>query len=160
VGLDKFLNMLHENWFRQPQWNEVMGKSNASGPLGDQLISGMHHSIEAMLRQGNSVIADHVMIERSWILEAARLFAPHQAYFIGIRCPLHVVEERERERKNRTLGSARLQFEVVHRWARYDLEIDSSLSTPEESADRILEFLKSEARPVAFQSILKSESSL
>ena len=155
IGLDKFLNILPERCFQQPQWNEIMGLSHTAGPLGHQLISGMHHSIAAMLKRGNSVIADHVMIERKWVEEAAELFSQFEAFWIGIRCPVEVIEQREKERKNRTLGSARLQFDVVHAWAEYDLEIDSSKSTPDESAETIIQFIETGAKPDAFKKIYR-----
>jgi chloramphenicol 3-O phosphotransferase len=157
LGLDKFLNTMHERWFLQPQWNDIMGKSNASGLQGDQLISGMHHALEGLLRRGHTVISDHVLIEKSWVAEAGKLFSGHVAYLIGVHCPVEVIEQRERDRKNRTLGSARLQFDVVHKWIHhcggYDLELDSSVSTPEASAERILQFLESNPKPLAFHQV-------
>ena len=159
LGLDKFLNTMHESWFQQPQWNNIMGKSNAAGELGTHLMSGMHHALDALLRRGHTVLSDHVMIERSWVEEASRLFSEHRAYLIGIRCLVDVIEQRERERKNRTLGSARLQFDVVHAFiyqcGGYDLEIDSSESTPDQSAAKILSFLGENPRPLAFRQIAR-----
>jgi chloramphenicol 3-O phosphotransferase len=159
LGLDKFLNTMHESWFRQPQWNDIMGKSNASGPLGDHLISGMHHALDGLLRQGHTLISDHVLIEKSWVKEAAKLFSEHRAFLIGVKCPVEVIEQRERDRKNRTLGSARLQFDVVHRWIHecggYDLELDSSEASPDSSAEKILQFLATQPTPRAFSQVLQ-----
>ena len=51
---------------------------------------------------------------------------------------LDVVLQRERERQDRTLGQAEAQFAVVHRWAdRYDVEVDTSVLTPDEAVARI-----------------------
>ena len=157
AGLDKFLNFLPETYFKQPLWNEVMGLSNKSGPLGDQLISGMHHSIKALLDQGHNVLADQVFIEQSWIVEAADLFCNYNAYLIGIYCPKAVIEQRERDRKNRTLGSSALQFDVVHKWLKYDFSLDSSLNTPEKNADLILEYFRQDPKPQAFSALCKKE---
>ncbi|HRL14697.1 MAG TPA: hypothetical protein PKX07_22635, partial [Aggregatilineales bacterium] len=44
----------------------------------------------------------------------------------GIRCPLAVLEQRERDRKDRTLGQARAQFDVIHAGKTYDVEVDTS----------------------------------
>lgn len=151
MGLDKFLYMLPNHYFKQPLWNEVMGQSNQAGDLGNRLISGMHHSMRSMMNRGNFVLADHVLIEKNWVVELADLFHDQPAYFIGIHCPLEVVEKREIDRKDRTLGSARLQFPVVHKYAHYDLSIDSSVLSPEQSADKIIEFISSGVKPVGFK---------
>ena len=42
-----------------------------------------------------------------------------------MHCPLPELERRERERGNRRVGEARTDYQVVHGFAEYDLEIDS-----------------------------------
>jgi chloramphenicol 3-O phosphotransferase len=54
------------------------------------------------------------------------------------RNPPEILEERERTRKDRTLGQARAQFDAIHRYCAYDLEIDTSLFTPEQCAAQII----------------------
>jgi len=65
------------------------------------------------------------------------LFADMPAYLIGVRCPLDVLERREHSRKNRTLGQGKLQFPVIHKYVEYDLDVDTSILSPEECAIRI-----------------------
>ncbi len=154
MGLDKFLYMLPGQYMKQPLWKDVWDHTSA-GELGNRLMSGMHHSMRAMIDRGNLVLADHVLIEKNWVSELAELFHDQSAYFIGIHCPLDVIEKREIDRKDRTLGSARLQFPVVHQWCEYDLSIDSSITTPEQSADMIIEFLASEKPPTGFTRTLE-----
>jgi chloramphenicol 3-O phosphotransferase len=95
------------------------------------------------------VLADHVLVEQEWAIDCARLFADVPAYLIGIHCPLEVLEERERQRHDRTLGQARLQFPVIHKYVIYDLEVDTSLSSAAECADAIIQRLA--LPPVAFK---------
>jgi len=154
MGLDKFLYMLPDQYMKQPLWKEVWDHTSV-GELGNRLMSGMHHSMRAMINRGNLVLADHVLIEKNWVSELAELFHDQSAYFIGIQCPLDVIEKREIDRKDRTLGSARLQFPVVHQWCEYDLSLDSSITTPERSADMIIEFLASRKPPTGFTKTLK-----
>lgn len=149
MGLDRFLYMLPSQYMKQPLWKEVWDHTHA-GELGNRLMSGMHHSMRSMVNCGNLVLADHVLIEKNWVSELADLFHDQHAYFIGVHCPLEILEQRELDRKDRTLGSAKVQFPIVHQWAHYDLAIDSSLSSPEQSADKIIEFLASGKSPVGF----------
>jgi chloramphenicol 3-O phosphotransferase len=134
AGIDKFIFMLPERYLERPLWDEVLGLADHAGPAGHALVAGMHQAIAALSRAGINVIADHVLVEPGWAQECARLFAELPSYLIGVQCPLDVLEGRERSRKNRTLGQARAQFEVIHKYARYDLEVDTSVLSPEEAA--------------------------
>ena len=134
AGLDKFLWMLPAQYRRAPLWDEVMGKADEAGPVGHQLVKGMHQAIASLSRAGSNVIADHVLIEPSWLTHCAEALAGLPTLFVGVVCPLEVLEQRERARGDRTLGQAARQHAVVHRGARYDLLIDTSQMSPAEGA--------------------------
>ncbi len=143
MGVDRFIFMMPKRYLERPLWDDVLGKADRAGETGHVLFSGMHHAIAAAARAGLNVIADHVLVEKPWVDECARLFAGLNAYLIGIQCPMEVLEERERLRKDRTLGQARVQFPLIHKYTTYDLEVDTSALTPEQSADRIIARLQS-----------------
>jgi len=129
AGLDKFIFMLPKRYLSQPLWDEVLGQADRGGPLGHRLVYGMHQAIVALSVSGNHVIAEHVLLERSWVADCAHVFSELPAMFVGVHCPLAVVEEREKARQDRTLGQARKQFDVVHAHAVYDLEVDTAAMT-------------------------------
>lgn len=149
MGIDKFIWMLPKRYLDRPLWNEVLGKASHSGPEGRVLFSGMHHAIAAAAMRGNNILADHVLVEKDWADECADLFANMNAYLIGLHCPLEVLEQREKDRKDRTLGQARLQHEVIHKYAKYDLELDTSTLTPNMCAQKVIERLS--LPPIAFK---------
>jgi chloramphenicol 3-O phosphotransferase len=157
AGLDKFIFMLPGRYLDRPLWDEVLGLTTQAGAMGEpgllghQLMAGMHQAIAALARAGNNVIADHVIVHPSWLYTCAQLFSDLPAYFVGVRCPLEVVEAREQARGNRTLGQARAQFDVVHAQAIYDLEVDTSLLTPLECAWQIQHHLQAGPPPRAFK---------
>lgn len=151
MGIDRFIWMLPKRYLDRPLWDEVLGKAVQSGPLGLVLFSGMHHAIAAVAKRGISVIADHVFVEKAWVDECAALFANMNAYLIGLHCPLEVLEQREKDRTDRTLGQARAQFDVIHKYTRYDLELDTSKLTVEECAEKVIERLKTP--PEAFKKL-------
>jgi len=142
AGMDKFIWMLPERYLERPLWDDVLGLADKAGETGHALAHGMHHAIAALSRQGINVLADHVLVEPAWAKECAELFADLPAYLIGIQCPLEVLEGRERERKNRTLGQAKLQYPLIHKYVTYDLADDTSTSTPEECAQAIIQRIK------------------
>lgn len=155
AGIDRFIWMLPERYLNQRElWDTVLGQAAYAGPLGHTLFSGMHHAIAALSRSGNHILADHVLVEPDWVRECATLFHELPAYLIGIRCPLEVIEQRERDRADRTLGQARKQYDRVHVHGIYDFEIDSSLASPQQCALQIQVFLQSGVPPMAFRSLL------
>lgn len=151
MGIDRFIWMMPSRYLDRPLWDDVLGKAIHSGPLGLVLFSGMHHAIAAAAKRGNNILADHVFVEKAWVDECANLFADMNAYLIGIQCPLEILEQRERGRKDRTLGQARAQFDVIHKYTTYDLEVDTSKLTIEECAQKIIDRLQSP--PEAFKQL-------
>jgi chloramphenicol 3-O phosphotransferase len=152
AGIDKFIFMLPERYLERPLWDDVLGLASRAGAAGHALVKGMHQAIRALSLAGVNVIADHVLVEPAWAQECASLFADLPAYLIGVQCPLEVLEARERSRKNRTLGQARLQFAVIHKFACYDLMVDTSVLSPMECARQIQERLS--ASPQAFKKMI------
>jgi chloramphenicol 3-O phosphotransferase len=162
AGIDKFLWMLPGRYLDVPLWHEVFaytwlvdgGDSNLlirPGPRGYTLLTGMHHAIAALARAGNHVLADHVLIDPRWVQECARLFCDLPAWFVGVRCPLEVLEAREKTRNNRTLGQARAQYPMVHAHGLYDIEVDTSLLSLTECVDVIKQRVLSGTAPTAFR---------
>lgn len=142
AGIDKFIWMLPERYLDRPLWDDVLGLAIKAGATGHTLFSGMHHAIRALSRTGNNVIADHVLVELAWADECASLFADLPAYLIGLHCPLDILEAREKARKNRTFGQAKAQFSIIHKYCCYDLELDTSIDSPEVCAEKVIERLK------------------
>ena len=61
--------------------------------------------------------------------------------WVGVHCPLAIVEQRERARGDRPVGAARGHHGLVHTFKKYDVNVDTSVATPRECADAILAVL-------------------
>lgn len=155
AGIDRFIWMLPRRYLDRPLWDEVLGLAKEAGSVGHRLMSGMHQCIAALSRAGNNVVADHVLVEQRWLEECTRLFSELPALFVGVRCPLEVLEQREAARADRTLGQARAQYNLVHAHGIYDLEVDTSKSDPEACALQIKRRLEQGGTPHAFQRLLE-----
>lgn len=112
--------------------------------FGHALISGMHQSVAAVAGLGHGVVVDHVLWEPGWLPECVALWRDFPVLFVGVRCPLPVLETRELARGDRSAkGVVRWQYGRVHehggRPLPYDLEVDTSELTPHECAGRILD---------------------
>lgn len=64
---------------------------------------------------------------------------------------MHVVEAREKIRGDRGIGLTRGLYDLVYQDKIFDLELDTSEMTPEESAQAILNYIKMNPHPTAFQ---------
>jgi chloramphenicol 3-O phosphotransferase len=157
TGLDKFLWILPSRYLDRPLWDDVLGKADHAGETGHKLIYAMHRAMLALAENGFNLLTDHVLVEPAWVEDCANLFAGHRAYLIGIRCPLEVLEQREKDRRDRTLGQARLQFERVHAHEMYDLEVDTSVESVAITAKRIRDFMESGVEPTAFNKLKVKE---
>ena len=121
--------------------------------LFPRVLSGFHHSIAALAGGGNNLIVDHVTVARegwhSSLIECAYLLMPFRAYLVGVHCPLPELLRREQERGDRDVGTAARQFDRVHRYGHYDVEVDTLTATPEACAQHITTVIESQ-EPHAF----------
>jgi chloramphenicol 3-O phosphotransferase len=134
AGMDRFISMLPGRYLKQPLWNGELGLVVADGSVGHRLITGMHSAIAALAESGANVIADHVLVQPSFVQDLAFKLAGQPAWLIGVRCDLDVLKARETQRQNRTLGQAEEQFPHVHAHGVYDLEVDTTDATAAELA--------------------------
>ena len=153
LGLDKFIWMLPKRYFNQPLWDEILGKADTAGELGHQLVHAMHRAIHSAATAGMNILADHVLVEPAWVRDCAQVFCNSNAYLVGVRCELSVLEQRERERRDRTLGQARKQYEKVHAHGIYDFEVDTGKYRPEETLQQLIDYLYSNPTPFAFRAL-------
>ncbi|MCA0458566.1 MAG: chloramphenicol phosphotransferase [Chloroflexi bacterium] len=146
AGIDKFLFMLPHDYLMKPDlWHQVIGYEKAdSGDLlptvgwhGHQLMRGMYRSIAALASVGNNVVADHVLLDKSWLADCLDVFAGYDVLFVGIQCPKEVLEAREKGRGDRTLGQAAGQAGIIHQGCIYDYEVDTSKLSAAECANQI-----------------------
>jgi chloramphenicol 3-O phosphotransferase len=151
VPLDSFEQMLPDRYGEGGafEWPVVFPR----------LLSGFHHSIAALAAAGNNLIVDHVTVQRdgwsSSLMECAYLLSPFRAFLIGVYCPLEELLRREQGRGDRDAGTVMRQFERVHRHGIYDLEVDTSLATPEACAQAV-QACVSEREPFAFAKLRAS----
>ncbi|MCB0082817.1 MAG: AAA family ATPase [Caldilineaceae bacterium] len=161
LGIDTMVFALPKRYLNPPLWHEVFQYSWPApdtlviepGPMGHRLISGLHHTVAALARAGNNVIVDHVLLDPRWVQECAQLLGGLPALFVGVICPLVVVEQRERDRQDRTLGQARAQFDKVHAHGLYDVTVDTSQGSAEACAAQLLPLINPTARSTALTTL-------
>jgi chloramphenicol 3-O phosphotransferase len=130
--------------------------------------SGFTACIAALAIAGNNVIVDDVICEpfghpeaqtpitaRDLLQQRVRSLHAFDIVYVKVHCPLPTVEQREQARGNRTIGLARFQYHRMHHDSLYDVEVDTSLHTPDACAAQILATFSQTRAPRAFQTMAK-----
>ncbi len=99
-------------------------------------------SIGHLLGAGADVVVDEVFLDgaadqRRW----RETFAGYRVTWVGVHCDVEVASAREAGRGDRTPGLARAQAAVVHDGVEYDVVVDTTSRSPEESADLVVAHL-------------------
>jgi chloramphenicol 3-O phosphotransferase len=117
------------------------------------LYVAWYDGIAAHSRSGLNVVADFGHYEAGILADCARRLDGLPAYFVGVRCPIDVIMERRTASPPGAYAVGSSEEPVpapVQRWQDqvhalgvYDLEVDTSVLTPEECAAAIRERLTS-----------------
>jgi chloramphenicol 3-O phosphotransferase len=111
-----------------------------------QLYATLFDSVAAHSRQGLNVVVDvgiHDAYTRPLgvLPDVARRLDGLQAFLVGVRCPIEVIIARRASDPSDTYSTSREVAiswdEAVHDPGIYDLEVDTSLLSPEECAEAI-----------------------
>lgn len=104
---------------------------------------------------GNNVIFDHIIETELWMGNLIQLLADLDVFFVGLHCSLPELERRERQRGNRRTGEVRADFQTVHNFTSYDLELNSENSA-EENAKILIAAWKKRKHPTAFDKMAQA----
>lgn len=140
------------------------GPAFSGDVLGPKLNMAFVACIAAFAATGNHVIVDDVLCE-SFRLDGQRdallgpellqhrvqVLAPYDVLYVGVHCPLPELQQRECARGDRYVGLAAFQYARVHQYSAYDVEVDTSIQTPEDCAQHIQYVLHHRPLPSAFQ---------
>lgn len=145
VSVDNFLRMLpnrYRDWSKPESFRAVY-----------KAVSGMHHSVAALVAAGNHVIVDTVLVNTDNLAECAYIFAHLRVTFVGVFCPLAELERRALVRGDREVGVLKSQFEQVHAYKIYDVEVDTSLESAQHIARKIKAYHERVLWPQALRQI-------
>jgi chloramphenicol 3-O phosphotransferase len=147
VQMDAFLEMTPPGTFGAPEGYTFETRLEGgkpvtaitSGPILALAMRAMRAAVAAMAASGADLVVDEVIWDPADLADYRRRLAGHAFHLVGLVAPLEVIERREQARGDRTLGLARWQYDKVHAGMVYDLELDTSLASPEALAVRIKE---------------------
>jgi chloramphenicol 3-O phosphotransferase len=169
LGADSFVRSVTPERYRPGVGLRPGGERPELEALVPVLFAAMYDSIAAHSRLGLNVVVDvghhdAYAIPRNILFESARRLKGLPVLFVGVRCPIDVIMQRrnagqparEGEYATGSTGEpipppVRLWQREVHIPGIYDLEVDTSLLSPEECAEVIRRRLEQGPPPSAFQ---------
>lgn len=107
------------------------------GDDGTRSLLAMRRAIATLANCGVNVIIDDIILSEDFLSDYLAVMQNYNCYFVGVRCPLAVIAEREAQRLGRFPGTAESHFELCHAHGVYDVEVDTSRQTPLECAEEI-----------------------
>ena len=113
-------------------------------------FDGFHRCIPALAEAGNNLIVEHIVETEAWMRKLLNLLEHLDVFFVGVHCSLAELERRERERGNRRIGEARVDFETTHAFASYDFEVNS-IDPVDRNVGKLSAAWKLRSHPSAFE---------
>lgn len=107
------------------------------GPFAEKIAKTFQQVTLTLAEMGHDLIIDDVPFGKNQVEEWKELLKRFNVLWVGVNAPLPILEQREKARGNRIIGSARGQFYKVHVDATYDLTIDTHHATLAENIERI-----------------------
>ena len=124
------------------------------GDQGKRLLKGMRRAIAEIARCGNHVIIDDIILEAAFLDDYLEVMRDLRLYFIGVLCPLDVINQREAIRPGRFPGTAEGHYSICHVHSCYDLEVNTATMNPHECALAVMQRLEA-GPPEAFDKLRK-----
>lgn len=128
------------------------------GPVGEHVLAAARQAVVAMARTGVNLILDEVLLSPELLLGYLQTLINLDVLFVGVRCPLAVLEQREQQRHDRYIGQARGHHEAVHAYPIYDVEVDTSTTSPSDCARAVIQRLEQRPPYTAFSRLRLTSS--
>lgn len=146
-------------------WDAARGPwSSTDRPLFRMLVEGYLRSLRAMTVAGHHVISESVILPDNLATYLDAL-AGCRVVLVGVRCPLEVAEQRERERapaeryRGEPIDLQVPEFDLVHSHGAYDAEVDTSVTSVEDAVELIRGRLASLPASLAFDRLRAQRAS-
>lgn len=123
ISIDDFMKISTEETIYEDDVFEISG---------DMCVGALES-----LKNSPGVIIDHVITSERIFCQLTQMLGEHRIHFVRVTCPLKVLLQRERARKNRCLGSAKSSYTYLFPKKGYDLTVDTSVMTPSDCAASI-----------------------
>lgn len=129
------------------------------GDVGRQMLKAMRRAAAAFAASGVDVVLDDLLLERGFLHDYLDVLDGLAVTFVGVKCDLPTLNQREAARPGRFPGTAAAHFAQLHAHRVYDVEVDTAAHLPRQCAARVLAAVAKPAQPTAFERIRAARDS-
>ena len=140
LGIDTLITAMPARMFGTPDGHTIHADGSIEiGPGWRRAHDRWRSSVGALVRAGADVILDEVFLEgaddqRRWRHTLDGLAVT----WVGVKCDVEMAAAREAARGDRVPNLARWQAGLVHEDVDYDVVVDTTALSPEESAEAVI----------------------
>jgi len=135
---------------RRGRWAELVDRVEPSvagrpptfryGPLGREMVAGMHRAAAAWARAGLDVVMDHVLLDTTMLTDLRTAMGDVPLLIIGMTCDPVVLDDREESREDVVHGRSAAQRAAVLE-IQHEHVVDTTAATTEEVVAEILDIV-------------------
>ena len=107
------------------------------GQQGDKVFYAMNSCIAEYAKNGCNVIVDYIAYKKNMLHDLKKKLKGITSYFVAVRIPLDVLEQREIKRATSPKGHARSHYSSVYGNIDYDITVNSDKNSAKEIAQQI-----------------------
>lgn len=158
LSIDDFFNGLFHDYidFINTKYAEdVQGPTHI---IIEPLITLFYSTIKFMSVMGTNIVVDTVNDTDDRFNTFLGLLMDHPVLLVGVTCSKEELIRREKLRGDREIGLAISQYDKVYCLNEYDLELNTETLSPDECANLILNFIRSNREYSAFKKLNKRSS--
>ena len=134
VANDLFQEMIGEKYLRENYWKYL-----------SEVIIMMYHTAKLYSDMGKNVLIDGILVERDEICphyeQLTQILADNPLDIVEVFCPLEICRQRNIARGDRYETQSQEQHELMAKDILYSARVDTSLLTPAECAQLIIDTL-------------------
>lgn len=134
VANDLFEQMVGERFLRQNYWKHL-----------SEVIMMMYHTAKLYSDMGKHVLIDGILVEREQLAphwqQLRQILKDNPLDVVEVYCPLEICRQRNLARGDRYENQSQEQADLMAKDIVYSLRVDTSLNTPRECAEQIVNAL-------------------
>ncbi len=156
IGIDQLIYMMPEklnDWHNYTKasgfsWQPEIDQAGVTvsyridvGSFGKRIVAALKDIVLTLAASGHYIIIDDVSFLPEQVEEWKVALQNYSVLWVGVTAPQTVLEEREKARGDRKIGSARWQAERVHKDVVYDCMIDTAENSLFDNVDFICSYI-------------------
>jgi len=134
VANDLFEQMIGDKYLHEDYWKYL-----------SKVIIMMYHTAKLFSDHGNHILIDGILVEKPELKphyeKVQEIFKGYPFDIVEVYCPLEICRKRNKERSDRSEEQSDWQNRMMAKNIQYSCSVDTSLNTPDECAEMIIEAL-------------------